>query len=651
MTTQSELLFTDVSSTSSDLLFVDDVSVKIIPTIVNDGNLLFNDNAETDGNLLFIGQEIGVVVQDVSAAINASFPALTLEAHVVSLFEIQLQSSFPAVSIVATGMYDSDTARPVVSRLQTTFNTAIKLAAVNSSAVRRLQHAPFGTTTAWAIAQSLRFGVSQDIQQLSRLHHAAELAWANAVPLRAPIQSHFNDLLKNIAIAQSAFSDARPVQITRHIQFADRLRKRSSVASHWRTALSLSFAASDKFSSGIAYCLDETERFQAARVPPIGISYVPSVKPPIVYVGDTNLVFAEPVTNSASLVFGNTYVIPGSAIIVPIRRTYIVLNNVQLRRIDGNHILPATSLQLNIDWDSWTWSFSTSMPQSTLSLVEPGQSGDLVTLEATINGAAYLLLAENIQTDRTFGKSTISVSGRGKSAMLADPYSPILTFNSAVDRTAQQLMNDALTVNGISIGWAIDWRIDDWLVPANTWNHQGSYMSAITTIAGAAGAFVQPDPVNQVLRVRSRYSVKPWEYASATPDLELPSAVMTKEAISWVDNPQYNGIYVSGSTNSGILAQVKRTGSAANNLAPMITDSLITAVEPARARGIVALANTGRNATYTLSLPVLPETGIVQPGTLVRYVDSSTVMGVVTGVAVSAEQSKVRQTIEVQTHG
>ena len=328
-----------------------------------------------------------------------------------------------------------------------------------------------------------------------------------------------------------------------------------------------------------------------------------------------------------------------------------MLNDVQLRRVEGNYILPATTLQMQIDMDSWTWSFSTSMPASALAVVEPGQAGDKVILEASVNGQKFSLLAEDIQREKVFGKSTISISGRGLSAMLADPYSPILTFKNDIERTAQQLMNDALMINGVSIGWSVDWRIDDWLVPAGVWSHQGSYMSALTTIASAAGAFIQPDPTALTLRILPRYPVKPWEWPSATPDIELPSAAVTRESISWTDKPDYNAVYVSGATAGGILGYVKRAGSAGDKLAPMITDALITDSAPARQRGISILAETGRNASYSLSLPVLQESGIIMPGKMTRYVDSAEVMGIVKGVSISAEQSKLRQTIEVQTHG
>jgi hypothetical protein len=227
-------------------------------------------------------------------------------------------------------------------------------------------------------------------------------------------------------------------------------------------------------------------------------------------------------------------------------------------------------------------------------------------------------------------------------------------LTNTTDRTAQQLMADALTVNGVTIGWAIDWRISDWTIPTGTWSYRGSYIGAINTIAAAAGAFVQPDPVTKTLRVRPRYPSKPWQWdtSEVIPDIELPASVVTNEGITWADKPAYNAVYISGTTSAGILASVTREGTSGNLQAPMITDPLITDIIAGRQRGVAILSDVGRQARYTLSLPVLPSTGIIEPGTMIKYVDNGvTRVGVVRGQSVTATQSSVIQTLEVLANG
>ena len=40
---------------------------------------------------------------------------------------------------------------------------------------------------------------------------------------------------------------------------------------------------------------------------------------------------------------------------------------------------------------------------------------------------------------------------------------------------ACQLMDDVLTLNGIPLGWSIDWGLTDWNVPAGIFNQRGTW--------------------------------------------------------------------------------------------------------------------------------------------------------------------------------
>lgn len=336
--------------------------------------------------------------------------------------------------------------------------------------------------------------------------------------------------------------------------------------------------------------------------------------------------------------------------IVPVQRVYIVINNASLRRVDGNIFIPTFNMSLNLDADSWTWGFSASLPDSTLASIEPASSGAPVEVELVVNGIAYRALIESISRSRSFGKSSISVQGRGKTALLDSPYAPVSNFSNSQPRTAQQLMGDVLTVNAVPMDWAVDWQLTDWSVPAGVFSHQGSYISALNSIAGAVGGYIQPHASLNELSVLPRYPSTPWSWASRTPDFELPAAVTVTEGISWVEKARYNRVFVSG-VQQGVLGQVTRTGTAGDLLAPMITDQLITHADAARQRGLTVLANTGRQATVSLKLPVLAETGIITPGKFVRYVDGATTrVGIVRSVGVEIGSPDIFQTLGIETH-
>jgi hypothetical protein len=340
---------------------------------------------------------------------------------------------------------------------------------------------------------------------------------------------------------------------------------------------------------------------------------------------------------------------PDGTYVVPSLQVYIVLNTLTLVRVDTGQALPALDVSLSLDTDSWTWTFRATMPASTLASVQP-TAGVPVVLQATINGVPYRAMVEGIRRDRTFGRDRIAVTGRGLAAELGDPYSPTLTFANTSARTAQQLLGDVLTENSVPMDWTVDWQLTDWLVPAGAWSVQGSRMDAITAIAAAAGGFVLPDPVAKVLRIKHRYPVAPWDWLTTAPAFELPAAVVQSEGTEWVTRPTYNRVFVSGQRD-GVLAQVTRDGTAGDLIAPMVTDPLITHVDAGRQRGLAILANVGRQAIQTLRLPVLDETGVIEPGTLIRYVDGTTTRrGIVRATQVDARWSEAWQSLSVETH-
>lgn len=237
--------------------------------------------------------------------------------------------------------------------------------------------------------------------------------------------------------------------------------------------------------------------------------------------------------------------------------------------------------------------------------------------------------------------------------MLAAPYAPVMNFTNVESRTAQQLMNDVLTHDGtptgIPLGWIVDWGLMDWNVPAGVFAHQGTWIEALTAIANAAGAILMPHRSTLNLKVRHRYPVPPWEWDAVTPDFVLPAAAVSRESLRWQEKPAYNRVFVSGQ-EVGVLGQVTRAGTAGDSLAPMVVDALITEAA-ARQRGLAILSDTGRQIEVTLRLPVLSETGLIEPGAFVKYQDGSvTRLGLVRSTNVQAGWPEVWQTLGVETH-
>ena len=124
----------------------------------------------------------------------------------------------------------------------------------------------------------------------------------------------------------------------------------------------------------------------------------------------------------------------------------------------------------------------------------------------------------------------------------------------------------------------------------------------------------------------------------------------SREGIEWVDKPLYDRVFVSGQ-EGGVLGRYTRAGTAGDLLAPVVVDPLITHVDAVRQRGRTIISDTGRIANVTLRLPVLSETGIIKPGTMVRYTDGPvTRIGLSRSVSLDVAMPTIYQTIEVETH-
>jgi hypothetical protein len=483
-------------------------------------------------------------------------------------------------------------------------------------------------------------------------------AWTPGESHTGETQARHQQAVPHEKTARPAWQDAvqRPVEWTGSLQTG--VFQVVQPGSDWQVAASLVRDLMRRLgaSTGRSGLSASDMPWQVAGQARNGLSILP-VRPgdqPPFYIPSGALLFECPPLRVPSLVFGPhacclSAVIPG-AIAVPVLRTYVTINSIALRRIDSNVPIPTHAFGISLDADSWTWSWSASIPLAALPLVQPGSDGAPVEVEAMVNGVPYRLYAEGVASQRQFAQGRIAVKGRGLAAVLDAPYAPVRNHGNASGRTAQQLMADVLSVNGVTFDWAVDWTLTDWLVPGNTWTHQGAYIAAILDIAKAAGGYVQPHNTDQTLRILPRYPAAPWDWASVTPDFELPSAAVSVEGIDWTRKADYDRVFVSG-TQNGVLGQVTRAGTAGEKVAPMVTDSLITHAAAARQRGLAILSDTGRQARVTLTLPVLAETGLIKPGQFVRYQDGAdSRLGLVRSTSLAWSRPKLRQTIAVETH-
>ncbi len=625
--------------------------------------LVFSRPATSSAALVFGQPDAWVPNTSTQALISAALPPPVLLITAGVRVGAVLVAQLPAPSLVMVVTVDKGVQRPLV--------------AATSSRWQPAEAVPLHIVAPHALTRPL---VAEDRPGWDGARHlvrASVLAHRSAVPLRAaeaavhadaarlPFRRvrawWWNKLAGQRVAVRSGMRDAQHLAaLQRTASWADMLRNnRPAVVSNWAPGVAQRLGRSSANQPAARrMALAASAWHQAVRTAYGRSPTVPALPPPpppcyLPVVGEAELIFAKLAAGAGGLVFSCGLEL-GSLplVVVPVRRVYLVINDVDLRRVSGDVRIPCTRLSLQLDADSWICSFSASVPGAALANLEPEAFGQPVELVALVNGAQFRLLAEGLTRTRSFGRSDLQVTGRGHAAVLDAPYSSVLSFgNPGAARTAQQLVGDALLDNGVPLGWTVDWRLTDWPVPAGVWSHQGSRISAINAIAAAAGGYLQTAGAGQVLKVLPRYPAAPWEWPAMAADLSLPAAVTTRESIEWVNKASYNRVYVSGVGSGGVLGRVTRAGSAGELCATMVTDPLITHAAAARQRGMQVLSDTGRQAMVGLRLPVLPETGVIQPGTLVHYWDAiEQRKGLVRSNALEFSMPSLWQTISVETH-
>lgn len=570
--------------------------------------------------------------------------------------------TFVRPGAVGVVRYNSDTDRPLVGGALTFFQDGVDQQTDLRGIYQDGVHTPSGPRVRFQDGARMQDSQPVVFEDALRFHNDHATGFQDGVPLGDSAGQTFQDADRLRGDHRSGFKDGVKLRWASLSLFQDGLRgSRRFATTRFQDAVPHIVILDDGFGIGAPlWAYQERGRFQDAMRPPPGRSWYPPEppEPEPCYDPSTDLVFDLRWVASADLLFACDYTEdpeqPGALIVVPTRDVYMTLNAVTLKRLSDNLILPAQGIELSIDADSYTWGWSASFAGAEeVALVETAlapDTGDPVEVELSINGQAIRLLTDPISRDRRFARKTLRVPGRGLAAELDAPSAPQMVFSQASDRTAAQLAEEALQVNGVGIGWGVDWQLTDWYVPGGNWSHQGTHISAVMEIAAAAGGYVQPHMTSRTLRILPRYPAAPWDWPDMEPDIELPVAPVTVEGIEWVRMPAYNRVYVFQEGGS-VRGRVTRAGTDGATEAPQIAHPLITAGDAVLQAGTAALSNTGKQAMVSLRLPVLEETGLILPGKLVRYVDGSkTRLGLVRSTSVSWERPVLRQTIKLETH-
>ena len=380
-------------------------------------------------------------------------------------------------------------------------------------------------------------------------------------------------------------------------------------------------------------------RAEQAQPPPGGWRIEPYVPPPPSHArGRLALLCPHP----GRLALGNRCW--GSAALrVAIRRSYRIINTASLVRDSDDADIACSSITLALDREAWSWSLSASLLGADALENVPAPPA---AVRVTVNGYAWRFLIDDVSTDRSFGQRGISISGRSLAARMADPYARTREYTETQMRTAQQL-----ALQELPAGWQLDWQLPDWTVPARTYSYTGlTPLESVKRIVKAAGGWLYADRNDLVIHAVPKWPQKPWAWDFAA-DMSLPSSYVLSESRQTQLGAAYDAILVCGGVNHGVAVLVTRAGQPGTDAAPSVTDSLITDIEPAKARAIQELADGWPLRSYGLSLPLQPQpdgAGLITPGQTLDFVDGADGWrGLVTGTRISVSATKITQSLEI----
>jgi hypothetical protein len=594
-----------------------------------------------------------VVVPQDDATISVVFP-LAVQALVAPLYEAAAVVLFPEPTSASVVTYDPYVDRPLVGDSRSGWEEANDVQSGVQSYAQVATHLNTGPESWWDLGLPLCNQLQASTRgALSTYSPPLVLKYEKASRLGMPaLEVLYEDGLRDRRPRVSVeYEEAVSVKTGAWTSWQERYRdRRPRLSVEWEEASPTRVGRTHKYRTAKQLTTGVDPRHQWAMRPPVG-NYVPVIPPGPTpcYWPDPDLVFQQSgKTVTTRLLFACQYADIPETVVVPVLRTYIVANSLELKTVVGNHSLACTRLSMSLDHRSWTWTFNALLDGDALSYFPAG--GGAVELKATLNGVDYRLLGERVTRRREFGKSELTVSGRGRIATLSAPYAEIKTFSNSGLRTSQQLMDEVLMDNGIPIGWTVDFGLTAWDVPTGLWNHHGTYIDALQRIAQSAGGYIQPHPTDQVVKVLHDYPLLPRDWASITPDYVLPADVVINEGVEFIQKPEYNRVFVRGESQ-GVVCQSTITGSAGDLAAPMVVDPLISAVDAGRQRSRAILGDTGAQALLSLRLPVLDLTGIIHPGKFVEYNDGPTThRGMVRSVSMEGTLFTMWQTIGVETH-
>jgi hypothetical protein len=589
------------------------------------------------GTITGLRGRIGVRV---ATRLRASGSLTGLRGRIGVLFDVNVERPLAATTV--NGWQD---ARAVHASTQVRYEQAQPVQAVVQTVWQDARNVGAPHQARWQQAQPLATTVHQAMQQALRLS-------------ASPVLQRFEEAQRLRSVALQAMQQAQPLAAAPVLQrFEDATRLRHLVRARFEEAQGRQAGVLSSFGRAVLLSRVLASRYEEARKPLPGISK--PVQPPVddpCYVPSlpAHLVFEELADSSqpVGLVFVCERHGPGPQpevpqFVIPLLRVYMTVHSISAVLLPSLEPVLLKGVSIRSSDDEYAWTLTASGPEHLFDQLAP-VDGLPARVRVTLDGIDWVFAIEPPDRSRKFADRSVAVRGRSVTSLLTAPFAPASTWgNSGSAFTAQQLALQALEFTGVSL----DWAITDWLVPAGAWSFQGAPLAVVQRIAEAAGAVVRSHRTDAQLRVAPRYPSLPWEWATATVNVQMPGQIITTDSLTRQDNPDWEAVNVVGELG-GVEGHIVRRGTAGVVLAPGVIDPLITHADAASQRARSVLGPSGRGYTHTMTVPLLTggtNPGLILPGYLLQVDEPGlTWRGLVRGLTVTESNPTVRQQLVVE---
>ena len=622
-------------------------------------DLLFGRLSEGSlpANLTF-GADGDAPTPNATVTIAGALPGVRGPLRIAVARHLTIHACLPRLRGSVALRYASDTQRPAVNEVRNGFESAMT--------------ARHGVQASWQNTEQQQSTNRVNYEAASVLFTTARPTWSDSVRIAAAGQARYQEALSfGRSTSGQRFSHAISLKLgsTNRYQEAQGLGevlRRLKYQDANRTKRNLTAV---RYQEAIPYWTNWMEQggaakpqwegwqgpYQQAMRPPAGQWRPQPPKPhDPCYIPElpADLVFVNPWTGSSDLLFvcdRHDPPEPGATYVIPLLRIYMLVHRIDAILLPSGERVSLSNIRIQCSEDGFAWTLSAAGPARLVEQLAP-ENGVPRRIKVSIDGIDWVFAVKRPLRTRSFEGWQSQVSGQSVTSLLGAPYRRSTQWVSSDLMTAQQIALSALEYTGV----ALDWGVEDWIVPAGAWSHEGTPLTVVKRIAEAAGASVRSHRTEPTLFVLPEYKAMPWDWAAATPDVQMPGQIITQDTLTDLEQEFRNAVYVSGSAAGGVLGLVVRSGSAGELLAPQISDSLATDVMMVRQRGAVPLADSALRWRQEITVPLITggnAPGLLLPGYLLEVQEpGESWRGLVRSLSIQENSPEVSQTITVDRY-